>query len=308
MAHVVHQHGLWTAQSRLTKTFRRRRIPTIVASHGSLEPYARAQSAWKKRVAMAAFERDNLRNASCLHATAETEVRTLRDFGLRAPIVVLPNGVSQSWPQTTGRADRCRQRLGLVHGERLMLFLSRVHPIKGLPLLIEALSANRARLGDWRLVIAGPDERAHRAELEALVALRGLAGGVVFAGALFGEDKRDAFAAVELFVLPTYSENFGIVVAEALGSGVPVVTTHGAPWRDLEDHRCGWWVPTDSRTIGDALVDAAGRSRAELQAMGERGRQLVMSRYTWPAVAERALAVYRWLAKETPRPDFVIVE
>ncbi|CAN5543494.1 glycosyltransferase [soil metagenome] len=307
-ADIVHQHGVWTAQGRVTRTFRRRGISTVVAPHGSLEPYARRRSTWKKRVALAAFESANLREASCLHATAESEVRTLRDFGLRAPIALMPNGVPLAWLESRGDASRFRQRIGLEQDERILLFLSRLHPIKGLPLALEALADNRARLGVWRLVIAGPDERAHRSELEALTARLGISRLVRFTGALHGAEKRDAFAAAELFVLPSHSENFGIVVAEALGAGVPVLTTHGTPWSELETYQCGWWVPVDSDAIGAALLHAATLPAGELREMGDRGRALIEARYVWSSVAERALAVYSWLARRGSKPDFVIVD
>ena len=307
-ADIVHQHGVWTAQTRVTTVFRRRCIPTLVAPHGSLEPYARQRSAWKKRIALAAFESNNLRRASCLQATAHSEVSTFRDFGLRAPIAVLPNGVPASWQNAVGHADRFRVTHGLIQTERIMLFLSRVHPIKGLPLLIEALAANRERLAGWRLVIAGPDEASHREAIESLVEASGVSALVRFTGPLFDQDKLDAFAAAELFVLPTHSENFGIVIAEALGAGVPVLTTHGAPWRELGEHRCGWWVPVDARSIGAALSEATSLTGSELEAMGARGRDLVMSRYVWPVVAERALSVYHWLAGKGSRPDSVVVD
>jgi len=307
-ADIVHQHGLWTAQSRVTAAFRTRRIPTVVAPHGSLEPWALRRSRWKKRLALATFEWRNLREASCLHATANTEAESFRQLGLRSPIAILPNGVAESWPRSAGEGRRFRERHGLGVQDRLMLFVSRVHPVKGLPLLIEALVMNRLRLHGWQLIVAGPDCGSHAQEVQALANRSGLEGVVRLVGAIVGQDKRDAFAAADLFVHPSHSENFGIVIAEALGAGVPVLTTHGAPWSELVTRDCGWWVPVASSSIADALADALSRSPSELAAMGARGRQLVTSRYTWPSVVERAGAVYRWLTGETARPDFVMVD
>jgi glycosyltransferase involved in cell wall biosynthesis len=304
---VVHQHGIWTAQSMVTSVMRRRNIPCIVAPHGSLEPYAIRMSEWKKRIALAGFEQRNLEKAACLHATAESELATFRDFGLRGPVAILPNGVDEAWLDGRGDADAFRRRHGIAADQRILLFVSRIVPKKGLPLLIDALASIRQQLAGWCVVIAGQDERGHRAEIEALVARQRLESMVRFVGPVFGGEKRDMFAAADVFILPTHSDNFAIVIAEALGAGVPVITTHGAPWRELETRRCGWWVGIDPNAIADAIADAAMRSRDELRAMGERGRELVRGQYTWPAVAERSIAVYRWLARKAEKPDFVIL-
>ena len=303
---VVHQHGLWTAQARITETVRGRGVPTIVAPHGSLEAYALHRSALKKRIALGLFESSNLHAASCLHATTPLELRTFRDFGLRAPVAILPNAVAPGWLDGRGDGARFLERHRLEDRRRVMLFLSRIHPIKGLPLLLDGFAANRDRLQNWRLVIAGPDSDGHLAEMERLANRLGLSNDVRFVGPLFDEEKRDAFAAAQLFVLPTHSENFGLVLAEALASGVPVVTTHGAPWPSLEAEGCGWWVACDSRSIGDALVAAGALSPGELRAMGTRGRALIASSYTWPSVTGRTADLYTWLRGNGEKPDFVV--
>ena len=189
-----------------------------------------------------------------------------------------------------------------------MLFLSRIHPIKGLPMLLAGLARHRDQLRDWCVLIAGADEAGHRAEVERLALQLGVTAGVSFLGPLYEADKRDAFAGADLFVLPTHTENFGIVIAEALACSVPVITTQGAPWRELDEHHCGWWVAPDSVSIGAALVDAASRSLEELRAMGARGHALVASRYVWPLVAERTIGLYRWLLGHSERPAFVVVD
>ena len=308
VADIVHQHGLWTAQGRITGTFRRRGIPSVVAPHGMLAAHALRRSPWKKRVALAWFEARNLELVSCLLATSDAEVHMFREFGLRAPVAVVPNAVSPSWLTARGDRPGFRHRYGIDDGTRVMLFLSRIHPIKGLPMLLAALARHRDRLRDWRLLIAGPDEAGHRAEVERLASQLGVRASISFLGPLFEGDKRDAFAGADVFVLPTHTENFGIVIAEALACSVPVITTQGAPWRELEEHRCGWWVASDSASIGAALIDAAARPLEELRAMGVRGHALVASRYVWPLVAERTIGLYRWLLGQTERPAFVVVD
>jgi glycosyltransferase involved in cell wall biosynthesis len=235
-------------------------------------------------------------------------VQTFRQFGLRAPVAVMPNAVSPSWLSARGDRSGFRRRHGIDEGTRVMLFFSRIHPIKGLPMLLAALARHRNQLRDWRLLIAGRDEAGHRVEVERLAVQLGVGGSVSFLGPLFERNKRDAFAGADVFVLPTHTENFGIVIAEALGCSLPVITTQSAPWRELDEHRCGWWVAPDSASIGAALIDAASRPLDELRAMGARGHALVASRYVWPLIAERTIGLYRWLLGQAERPAFVRVD
>lgn len=306
---ILHQHGIWTPNSRVTKrwraTFRR---PTIVAPHGMLEEYALKRSTWKKRFAMLGYEADNLRLASCLQATSSAEATTFRRYGLANPIAIIPNGVPEAWIHSQGDASRFCSRFAIPPDRRLLLFLSRIHPIKGLPLLFEALADLRQQVKDWLLVIGGPDECGHARALQALAQRLNIENLVRFVGPLFGQDKRAAFAAADLFVLPTHSENFGIVVVEALGAGVPVLTTHGAPWEELETYRCGWWVDVSAMAIRDALLDATQHPKDELVAVGERGRTLVAEHYTWPVLAQRSLMLYNWLLGHAKHPEFVLCD
>jgi glycosyltransferase involved in cell wall biosynthesis len=175
-------------------------------------------------------------------------------------------------------------------------------------MLFEAMAQLSNRLEDWLLVIAGPDEADHQRELEQLREKLGLSSRVIFVGPLHGAKKREAFAAADVFVLPTHSENFGIVIAEALGAGVPVITTKGAPWEDLQTHQCGWWVDACTDAICKALLEATRRPKEELVTMGQRGKMLVSEKYTWPKVAEQSVHLYKWLLGKESRPSFVITD
>jgi glycosyltransferase involved in cell wall biosynthesis len=308
---VLHQHGIWLALSRMTIRWRKvHGGATVITPHGSLEKVPLTYSRWKKVLALAAYERENLRGASCLHATAEREVEGFRDLGLRNPVAVIPNGVPQPWTRSEGHAERFRAAHGLPARARLLLHLSRIHPKKGLLGLVEALGSVRGRLADWHLVVAGPvQDAAYHDHVRRRAGEEGLADRVHWVGPLFEQDKRDAFAAAELFVLPTLSENFGIVVAEALGAGVPVLTTREAlPWRVLEEHGCGWWIPGGGASLADALVEATARPAGELAAMGQRGTALVEERFLWSRVAADTLRLYAWLCGEADRPEFVVLD
>ena len=306
---LIHQHGIWLAVSRITNRWRSKYgRPTVISPHGTLEDFCLKRSNWKKQLALIAYEMKNLRSTSCLQATAEKEAASFRHFGLKNPIAIIPNGISEDWLQSDGDMQKFRERFSIPSERRLLLFLSRIHPVKGLPMLFEAMAQLSNRLGDFLLVIAGPDESGHQHELEQQREKLGLSSRVIFVGPLHGSEKIDAFSSADLFVLPTHSENFGIVIAEALGAGVPVITTKGAPWEDLQTYKCGWWVDVGVDAIREALLEATQRPKNELVVMGQRGRMLVSEKYTWPKVAEQSVQLYHWLLKRGPRPDFVIMD
>lgn len=297
-AEVIHTHGLWLHPSWSALGWKKKfGKPHVASVRGMLEPWAWRQKAWKKRPVWWLWERRNLGTASLLHATSEQEAQSFRDRGFNIPIAVIPNGVQL--PVDREEGGRGRRKV------KTMLFLSRIHPKKGLPLLVEAWA--RVRPAGWMLWIVGPDEGGHRAELERQVMALGLGDNVAFAGPLADEAKEAAYREAALFILPTHSENFGIAVAEAMAHGLPVITTHGAPWKLLEEEHCGWWVPVSVEGIASALDDATQRSPEELSAMGARGRKVVEERFSWDGIARDFIACYEWVLGRGPQPAFVIL-
>lgn len=127
-----------------------------------------------------------------------------------------------------------------------------------------------------------------------------------FIGSVADKDKWKLYRRADLFVLPTHSENFGIVVAEALASGLPVITTKGAPWAELEKHQCGWWVDIGVEPLAKALNQAINLSPEERQTMGQCGRQLIEQNYSWDKIGKEMLAVYEWILGGDNQPDCVI--
>jgi glycosyltransferase involved in cell wall biosynthesis len=298
---LIHGHGLWLPINHwASQTGRVFGIPVVVHSRGMLTPWALDHRAWKKRVAMALFERRDLETASALIATSSSECDGIRRLGIWRPVAVIPNGVRIAPHEPASRdARRPGNRL------RTVLFLSRVHPVKGLSNLLHAWS--RLAPPNWRLRIAGPDDGGHLDEILALVRLLNLSDSVEYTGALDGDAKAAAYRDADLFVLPTLSENFGIVVAEALAHGVPVITTRGAPWEDLERHGCGWWVEVGPEPLAGAMREAMALTDEERRAMGQRGREYVR-RYSWDEIARQTAEVYRWILGGLDRPDCVRID
>ena len=201
---------------------------------------------------------------------------------------------------------------------RTVLFLSRIHPKKGLLDLVRAWAAiqnskfkiQNSESGGrprWRVVVAGGDEGGHLQELKAEIGKLNLGDVFEFIGPVEGAAKWELYRQADLFVLPSHSENFGIVVAEALACGVPVIASRGTPWEDLVTHRCGWWPAIGSEPLAAALREALSRTDEERRAMGARGRELVQAKYGWPGAAEQMQAVYQWMLKQAAKPDWVLI-
>ena len=292
---LLHDHGLWLPSNIIAALVSRQYgIPLVISTRGMLTSWALRHHRWKKRLAWWAYQRWVLRQASLFHVTSQEEVDQLRRLSFNQPAAVIPNGVPLPGPNRSETPD----------GEaRRALFLSRLHPKKGLPMLLQAWAEVRPE--GWTLELVGPSEEGHRAELETQARRLKLNGQVHFAGPVSDDEKWDVYRRADLFVLPTHSENFGIVVAEALAAGVPVITTTGTPWNDLEGHDCGWWVEPTEQALTEALRAAVQADDETRRAMGQRGRRLVEDEYSWPGVAKNMSAAYRWVQSGGAPPDFV---
>ena len=410
---VIHVHALWMMASHRAMAFaRRNKIPYVVSAHGMLAPWALRHKWLKKRIAWWLYQKRDLAGAAMFHATAECEIKWLRDLGFRQPCVVAPLG--SDLPDLNNAEAQRRQDVKTV------LFVGRIYPVKGLMNLVKAwarvrsskvLKCESAKVGEtedgersskvlkcesalvrktadgggsskvlkcesakiadgnqldrsgsenfrtlelqnfrtfpWQLVIAGPDQAGHKAELVAEAERLGLTvadatvsdlirvshadtdrqplerdnsrvsssefpvsrlsphalpSDLLFTGPVYGEEKDTLYRLADLFVLPSFTENFGVVVTDALAFGVPVITTKGAPWQELlgssasssfaTSGRSGWWVDIGVEPLAEALCEAMRLTDAERCQMGMNGRRLVETKYTWPAVAAELKRAY----------------
>ncbi len=305
---VIHQQGIWSGISRVANLWREKyEAPTVIAPHGSLEQWALENAAWKKRVAMLAYQARNLREAACLHAMSKLEARGFREFGSQKPTAVIENGISDRWLQSEGDEAAFRSKYQIADDRRVMLYLGRISPVKNLCMLVKAMARIGDALQNWLLVIAGKDEFDYCAEVEATIRELHMEKQVRFVGSLYDEDKRNAFAAAEIFVLPSLRESSSLVVLESLGAVTPVLTTKGTPWQELETYHCGWWSDINVDAISAALYKATHLSREQLKTMGEQGRKLVTERYRWSLAARKCDLLYQWLLGYAEKPNFIVL-
>lgn len=291
---LMHLHGLWMLPNIIPGLIAiRQNKPYIISPHGMLGKEALRFSRRKKGLMLALGQRKVLENASCLRATAPSEVDEMRAFGLRQPIALLPNGIdlpTGTWPKS---------------GQKYLLSLGRVHPKKGLSNLVKAWAQQADAFPDWTLRIVGPDEVGHKAQLQRLVAQMAVRR-ITIEEPVFGDAKWSLMAGAGLFVLPTLNENFANTVPESLVVGVPVISSKGAPWAGLEMNRCGWWVNGDVSTLSATLAQAMALSVEQREAMGLRGRDWMIRDFAWPGIGERLAAVYGWmLGKAGPTNDLI---
>lgn len=296
---IVHGHGIWHPVNHWVAAYaRNKNIPYVAHMRGMLESWSMDHHAFRKKFAMALYQRRDLKSASLLLATSEAEYAAIRRHRFNMPIAIIPNGVDMPTHESLfsgvdfAETDRTRR----------MLFLSRVHPIKGLFNLLDAWKL--ANLQGWILEIAGPDEAGHLQDVRSRIDTLGLSRSVRYIGEKSGAEKSAAYQCADLFVLPTFSENFGMVIAEALSYGIPVITTKGAPWADLEDYGCGWWIDIGVEPLVAALRQSAVLSDEQRRQMGSKGRDYVQ-RYNWQDIAGQMIQAYQWILGQGSKPDCV---
>lgn len=279
---LLHVHSLYLFHDLMAPlAARRANRPYLIRPHGLLDPYIRRRHRLRKALVELAYQNRVLAQADAIHYTSADEQRISEPYARGTPGIVVPLGVDVP----ARLADAVRQ-------PRRILFLSRLHPKKGLDLLVPAFAALRKRYGDARLVIAGPDDGA-RATTDDLVARHGLGDCVEFPGMLTGIAKDRAFAEAGLFVLPSYSENFGIAVAEAMAAGLPVVVSDQVNIHDaIAGTEAGLVVPCQTERLAQAMSALLADPDKGIE-MGRNGAELVRTRYGWPAIGKQLEDVYR---------------
>lgn len=299
---VIHTQDLWTAEVHLgVRAAGKLGLPLVMSVTGTLTPWSLRHKSLKKRIGWLLYQKRDLASAAVLHATSRREAEDIRRRGLANPIAVIPLAVSL--PETGKPAVRTP---GDRRGYRTALYLSRIHEKKGLINLIRAWDRIRPR--GWRAVIAGQDDFGYRAVLEGEIRRRGLTSDFLFRGFVSPEEKELLYREADLFVLPSYSENFGLVIPEALARSLPVITTRGTPWEELESRRCGWWIGTGADPLEEALRAAFALPDEERREMGRRGRKLVEEEYSPGQLGRRMRDLYRWLIAGGSPPPFIVFE
>lgn len=291
---LIHNHSLWMMPNIYPgQVAKRHNIPFMVTPHGTLSEWAMKSGAPVKRIFWPLLQRPALTATTCFHATAMSEYEDIRRMGFHQPVAIIPNGI-----------DIPDLHPSVEKNNKTLLFLSRIHPQKGLDMLLPAWQVVQKRFAEWKLRIVGPGNAGYLNQMKQMAADLNLER-IEFTGPLFGSQKWQAYREADLFVLPTYSENFGIAVAEALAAGTPAIVTKGAPWEGLEIYNCGWWIDIGVDPLVACLEDALSRSNDELDEMGLRGRSWMEVEYSWNEIGRKMAETYEWILDGGAKPAWV---
>ena len=299
---IIHQHGIWMPISILSKKLRKKNnFKSVVQPHGYLLKHNFNISKYKKIFAFNLFEKSNLRSTDVLVSCASYEAQSLKKLFPQKEIAIIPNGVSLDF-------INAKKRLGnYQNSKKKMLFLSQINPIKGIERVLRAInSIGIEKFSHWEFIIAGYENKSYKKLLLKMIDQLGLGDLVSFIGPKFGQDKIDEFDSADIMILPSFNENFGIVVAEALARGLPVITTKGTPWEELNEKKCGFWVNNNDEGIKSGLIKLLETPEKELNKMGERGRQLIQEKDLWENISIKSIKLYDWVINGGTKPDFFL--
>ena len=233
--------------------------------------------------ALILYQKRAIRKADYIHVTAERERDNFRRLGYNEKVKVVPNAVNV---EEIKRKDSWKPT-------KTILFLARVHMQKGVRFLIESIAVLKNELNGYKVVIAGEGDISYIETLKQMALQANVQDIISFAGGVYGEEKWNLFRKADVFVLPTFSENFGIAIAEALASGTPVITTKGTPWFDLVKYNCGWHTEIGTLPTVNALKAFLQLDEQTLETMGRNGRRLIEDKYSTQSMADEMMELYR---------------
>ncbi|XHR26749.1 MAG: glycosyltransferase [Chthoniobacteraceae bacterium] len=292
--------------------------PIIVAPHGMLDPWAVRNSRMKKRLAAWLFENTRLRKAGCLRALCSSEENAIRAYGLGNPVCTVPNGIDL--PTIKSKADVGERSELLPPGRKVLLYLGRLHPKKGLSNLLRAWAILHHRkdraIHDWVLAIAGWDQSGYETELKHLASELKIrwedknstisdSGSVCFLGPQFGKAKATTYFYSDAFILPSYSEGLPMAILEAWSYGKPVLMTQACNLPEGFHTQAALPIDINADQIATGLRQLFDMTRDEREGMGARGRKLVSEQFSWPKVAGQMHEVYQWLLGGGAKPACV---
>lgn len=312
---VIQLQSMWDLRYHIVaKTARKHRIPYIITPRGMLEPWCLSQKKWKKKLAMTLYQRKDIKRSACVFTTAEMEALHVRDLGVDVPMVVIPNGIETDGYPCRISKDKVKKQI---------LFLSRIHIKKGIELLIDAFDRiikKNADMDDWTVAIVGNGEEGYIRELKRKVEDLNLRDKVKILAPVFGDAKVKLYQESSIFCLPSYSENFGMVIAEAMSCGVPCITTNGTPWQLLngevstmganldilgKNRKTGWCIDLNVDNLEKVLLEAMTMKTEALYEMGQKGNLLVQENFNYKSVARKVMQLYSWLLDGGQTPAFV---
>lgn len=298
-AHIIQTNSLWMYANFITEFARRgTNAKSVILPRGTLSKYALSLSSWKKKLVSILGQGVALKKADLFIATCNEEYQDIREYGLEAPVAIIPNGIHI--PQLPSDIQK----------QKRVIFLSRIHKKKGVDILLDAWNKieEDGRFANWTLSIVGPIGDYAQSMIDKAKELN--CSRVDFPGEISGDEKFRYLSESSLFVLPTHSENFGIAVAEALACKIPAICTTGAPWQGLESNDCGKWIELSEENLRNSLVEMMSLPSERLEEMGRNGQEWMRRDFSWDEIAKKTTAAFEWLLnpEKLDCPDFVHID
>lgn len=295
--HLIQIQSMWDLPyHKVMVEARRLGIPYIVTPRGMLEPWSLSQKKWKKKLAWWLYQRNDVQKSACVFTTAEMEAEHVRELGITTCRAVIPNGIETD-------AYPCKASIDIV--KKQVLFLSRVHVKKGIELLFEAWKRILPDYEDWQLLVIGNGEAGYIHSLENWAKSLGVKDSIKILPPVFGDAKINVYQESALFCLPSFSENFGMVIAEAMSCGTSVITTTNCPWEILNETKTGWCVDLSVDNLERALREALTMSPTDLYEMGQKASKLIYENFDYRNVTRKTLKLYEWLLNGGEKPEYV---
>jgi glycosyltransferase involved in cell wall biosynthesis len=295
-AQLIHNHGVWLPINRAaSQVSRQLHLPMIYSTHGMLTSWSMNYKRIKKTIAWNLYLKKDINDCSAIHVTSLAEAEDLRRIGVKPPLALIPIGID--FPSSNLESN-------YFNSKKTVLFFSRIHPKKGLLNLIKAWKDLPP--SDWQLVLCGPDESGHLEEIKNLINNLSLTSSISVLGPVYGDEKWRLLHSAHLFILPSLSENFGMVIPEAMAAGLPVITTTSTPWNIISNLKCGWYVDPSQQAIYKALLEATTMPMSKLKEMGEIAKMYSLNNFQWSAVGSKMIRLYQWVLGQSSAPDFII--
>ncbi len=294
---IFHNHGMWQFNGLYPSWIgKQKSIPVITSPRGTLSQWSFKSGSKSKRIFWPLLQKPSLRNITCFHATSIEEHNEIRSYGFDQPVAIIPNGIDI--PEMSSNINKQNKTL---------LFLGRVHPKKGIDILLNAWLKVQSSFPEWNVVIAGSDLDilGRGGYLKEIMQYSKKIGceRVNFIGPVYGKEKFELYQSASIFVLPTHSENFGMTVAEALSVGTPAIVSHGAPWEGLEKNNAGWWIELNEEKFAETFNYVFALSDEEIKNIGLNGRSWMKKDFSWDNLAIKYINIYKWLLSGQTSPS-----
>jgi glycosyltransferase involved in cell wall biosynthesis len=258
--------------------------PYVVYPHGNFDPWALDLKKWRKKIWWQLFDKKNYRRAAAAVALTREEASQIRHMGFTGRIEVIPNGVDFATYQEALSREAIEELFPPLKKKRWLLFMARLHPKKGLDVLLPALAEIRQQVRNLQLIIAGPDEDFYGRVVHRLINELNLHDVVCLTGMVTGSLKNGLLRQAELFLLPSHSEGFPMGVLEAMACGLPVIITRHCNLPEVGENNAGIIVENEVKDLTDGLLTLL-RNKSLRKQFGKNGKSLVHEHYTWNQVA-----------------------